>query len=120
MANTFPKLRLAITLILTIAVGVLSSVFATQIMPNGNLDWSLTLKASSFYILVPTSALLVALQIIFYRGDEKVSQFSDDLYCIGYARKMKMVAMARDIREHPEKAQLMEVSKMLEDMGIKK
>lgn len=119
MADNFPKIRLALTLGLTIVIGVLSSIFATEIMPNGKLDWALTLKASSFYFLAPASLVLIALQVWFYRGDEKISRFGDDLYCIAHIRSSKMQAMAADLKAHPEKATLIKVDDMLRDMGIK-
>ncbi|SAL47442.1 hypothetical protein AWB71_02569 [Caballeronia peredens] len=120
MTELYPKLRLAVNLGLTVVIGVLSSIYATQVTPNGNLDWSLSWHLPSFWILVAASIVLIAIQVLFYKGDEKLSQFADDAHCIAFARRLKLEGVLEDIRKNPEKAALIEVGKMLDDMGVKK
>jgi hypothetical protein len=88
-------------------------------MPNGKLDWSLSFKMPSFWLLSFTSLALLASQVGFYRRDERLSRFADDAYCLGFIREKKLEAMARLIAVHPEKAELLDVKKLADELGMK-
>jgi hypothetical protein len=112
-------LRLAVTLLLTIAIGVLSSIFATQVTPNGVLDWSLATKVSSFWWLLCSSALWVAVHLKFLNHDESILLFADDQHCIAHIRKTKLEGLAALVKIDPEKASLVDAKTVLKNLEIK-
>lgn len=114
-----PRLRLTVTLVLTVVIGVLSSVLASQIMPNGNLDWSLLSKVSSFWILCVASLLWIFVHVGFLNYDESVLNFLDDDHCRAYIRKAKLEGIAAMIRSNPENAALVDAKQFLENLEVK-
>lgn len=114
-----PRLRLAVTLLLTIAIGVLSSIFATQVTPNGALDWSLATKVSSFWWLLGGSTFWVFVHIVFLEHDENILLFADDQHCIAHIRKTKLEGLAALVKSDPEKASLVDAKTVLQDLKVK-
>lgn len=114
-----PRIRLSVTLSLTIVIGVLSSILASQIMPLGVLHWSLLLKVSSFWLLVFVSAIWIYIHVVFLNYDENVMRFKDDQHCIAYIRKTKLEGLAALIRKNPEQASLVDAKTFLNDLGVK-
>lgn len=114
-----PRLRLVVTLLLTIAIGVLSSIFATQVTPNGTLDWSLATKVSSFWWLLGSSAVWVVVHLVFLNHDENVLLFADDQHCIAHIRKTKLEGLAALVKSDPEKASLVDAKTVLKNLEVK-
>jgi hypothetical protein len=118
IANS-PRLRLTVTLLLTIVIGVMSSIFATQVTPNGALDWSLTLKVSSFWWLVGGAVCWLSVHLFFLNHDENVLQFADDQHCIAHIRKTKLEGLAALVKTDPERASLVDVKTILKNLEVK-
>lgn len=114
-----PKLRLAVTLSLTIIIGLLSSILATQLMPNGALDVGLLLKSSAFWFLLCTSAAWIYIQVAFMNYDQSVLAFSDDEHCRAYIRKAKLEGLAAKIKNDPNSAELVDAKTFLENLEVK-
>lgn len=114
-----PRLRLAITLLLTIVIGVLSSILATQIMPQGVLNWALLPRVSSFWMLILFSAFWLYIHVVFLNYDESVMRYADDQHCIAIIRKAKLDGIASFIRENPEQASLVDAKTFLDNLGVK-
>lgn len=115
-----PRLRLAATLVMTVLIGILSSVLASQIMPNGKLDWSLLPEVSSFWILIVIASMWLYIQVRFLNYDESVLNFLDDNHCIEHIRKTKLEGLARLIQTSPEKAELVDAKMWLKNLEVKK
>ena len=115
-----PRIRLVITLILTIAIGVLSSLFATEITPNGDVEWNLTAKVQSFWFLVAASIVWIIIHFIFLHNDENLLKYADDSHCLAHIRKTKLDGYAALVKKDPSKADLIGVSKLLKDLQVKK
>jgi hypothetical protein len=108
-----------VTLALTIVIGVLSSVLAAQVMPDGKLDWSLLTKVSSFWILLIVSACWIFVHVRFLGFDESVQNFADDEHCLAYIRKAKLEGLAQLIKNNPKRAELVDAKKLLKNLDVK-
>lgn len=118
MSDKFTKIRLGATLLLTAVIGVLSSIFAAQIMPNGNLNWSLAFHVPSFWLLLFTVVVLIVIQVWFFKTDNEILKFADNEYCRARAR-----ALAFDLRQKFYKRNpgaLLDLGEFLKDMGLDK
>lgn len=114
-----PRLRLAVTLLLTIAIGVLSSIFASQVTPNGALDWSLATKVSSFWWLLGSAVCWLRVHLAFLDYDENILLFADDQHCIAHIRKTKLEGLAALVKSDPEKASLVDAKTVLKNLEVK-
>lgn len=114
-----PRLRLTITLALTVIIGVLSSVLASQIMPNGKLNWGLLPRVSSFWILGVASFFWMFVHVQFLNSDVSVLNFLDDDHCRAYIRKAKLEGLAAEIRNNPAKASLVDAVDFLANLEVK-
>jgi hypothetical protein len=114
-----PKIRLTLSSLLTIAVGVLSSLFATEITKSGVVEWSSYHEATSFWWLLVVVTVWVLAQLFYLKHDERVYAFSDDAFCLAHIRKTKLEAFARQVKTDPEKANLVKASTLLKDLGVK-
>lgn len=114
-----PKFRLAVSSLLTIAVGVLCSLFATELSKSGVVEWSSYYKTDSFWWLLLVVAIWILAQIFYLKHDERVYAFSDDAFCLAHIRKTKLEAFARQVKTDPEKANLVKASTLLKDLGVK-
>ena len=114
-----PRLRLAATLLLTIAIGVMSSIFATQITPEGILDWSLATKVSSFWWLMGSAVCWLIVHLAFLKCDENVLLFADDRHCIAHIRKTQLEGLAALVKSNPERASLVDAKTFLKNLGVK-
>lgn len=114
-----PRLRLTITLALTVIIGVLSSVLASQIMPNGKLNWGLLPRASSFWILGGASLFWIFVHVKFLNSDVSVLNFLDGDHCRAYIRKAKLEGLAAEIRNNPAKASLVDAKEFLANLEVK-
>ncbi|AXT30702.1 hypothetical protein [Pseudoalteromonas tunicata] len=114
-----PRVRLIITLVLTIIIGVLSSLFATEITPDGVIDWALTYKTFSFWGLLVTSVIWILIHLIFLKHDENILRFTDDAHCIGHIRKTKLDGYAALVKDDPKQANLINVTDLLKDLKVK-
>ena len=114
-----PRTRASMNLLLTIFIGLLSSILATQIMPQGQLDWKLIYTASAFWALIVAAVALLGFQWYCIGFDEDVSKFGDAAHCIAYIRKAQLEGAASHIRKNPEQAMLMDAKELLKRMGIK-
>jgi hypothetical protein len=97
----------------------MSSIFATQVTPNGVLDWSLTLKVSSFWWLVGGAVCWLGVHLFFLSYDESVLLFADDLHCIAHIRKTKLEGLAALVKTDPEKASLVDAKTILKNLEVK-
>ena len=114
-----PKLRLGITLSLTIAIGILSSIFASQIMPGGMLTWSLAPNVMSFWLLLCVGAFWIYLNVAFLNHDQSVQRFADDEHCLAFIRKAKLEGLAEKIRKNPDGVEIIDAKKFLESLDVK-
>lgn len=114
-----PRLRLSVTLLLTVVIGVLSSIMASQIMPHGVLTWSLLPKSSSFWLLALSSAIWIFIHVRFLNYDENIMKYADDQHCIAVMRKAKLEGLAALIQKNPEQASLVDAKVFLKNLGIK-
>ncbi|MBN6104758.1 hypothetical protein JR064_21575 [Xanthomonas sp. CFBP 8703] len=114
-----PRLRLSVTLILTVVIGVLSSIMASQIMPKGILTWSLLTQVSSFWLLALSSGIWIFIHVRFLNYDENVMKYADDLHCIALMRKAKLEGLAALIQKNPEQASLVDSKMFLKNLGVK-
>ncbi|WP_208665554.1 hypothetical protein ACNT2N_26730 [Pseudomonas thivervalensis] len=114
-----PRLRLSVTLLLTVAIGVLSSIMASQIMPQGILTWSLLPKVSSFWLLALFSGGWIFIHVKFLNYDEDIMKYADDQHCIALIRKAKLEGLAALIQRSPEQASLVDAKTFLKNLGIK-
>lgn len=114
-----PRLRLSVTLVLTVIIGLFSSILAGQIMPQGELDWSLLPKVASFWLLAFASLVWIFIHIQFLNYDENVLRFTDDQHCIAFIRKAKLEGLAAFIHKNPEQASLVDAKTFLKNLGVK-
>ncbi len=114
-----PRLRLALNTVLTIVIGVLSSILASQIMPEGKLTWSLLPQVLSFWILLVVSILWFWIQCSLLNYDEDVAKFSDDAHCKAHMRRTQLEGIAQMIKNDPTQANLIDCKEFLKKMGVK-
>lgn len=114
-----PKVRLTVSSLLTTAVGVLSSLFATEITKSGAVEWSTYHEATSFWWLLLAVTAWIVSQGFYLKHDERVYAFSDDAFCLAHIRKTKLEAFARQVKTDPNKANLVKASTLLKDLGVK-
>lgn len=114
-----PKFRLAVTLIGGVIPGILGNVYASQIAPNGLIDWSSLVSVPAFWPLLISFSLWLLLNLGFLGYDEDVARFKDNGYCLAYVRKMHLEAYARQVREAPENASLTDAKALLKALNIK-
>lgn len=80
-------------------VGVLSGAFVSEISSSGVLDWSLTLKAKSFYGLLAIAVLSYIYYRELYLYEQEVVRFLDDDYCRAYMRSKCLPEAAERYKE---------------------
>lgn len=114
-----PRVRLGINLFLTVSIGVMSSILASQIMPNGILTWGLVTHVISFWILLPLSCFWFWIQCEFLNYDEDVTKFADDAYCKAHMRKSQLQGIAQVIKSDPVQSHLIDTKEFFKKMGIK-
>jgi hypothetical protein len=114
-----PRFRLSVTLALTVIIGLLSSILASQIMPGGILNWSLLPKVTSFWLLTVASAVWIYIHVVFLNYDENVMRFKDDQHCIAFIRKAKLEGLVALIHKNPEQASLVDAKIFLKNLGVK-
>ena len=114
-----PRLRLSVTLALTVIIGLLSSILASQIMPGGVLTWSLLPQVISFWLLIAASATWIYIHVMFLNYDENLMRFTDDQHCIAFIRKAKLEGLAALIHQNPEQASLVDAKTFLKNLGVK-
>lgn len=112
--NESPKLRLLLTLALTILIGVFSSLFATEIAPEGILIWSLYSQAFSFWVLITLSIIWLYLHVNFMRNDSDILRFADDEYCKAHIRKTDLEAYSALSKRTPESLNSVDISVLRE------
>lgn len=114
-----PRVRLAITLLLTILIGVFSSLLATEIAPGGEVNFKLVNDAVSFWVLLLLSGTWVYIHVAFLKHDENILKFTDDAHCIGYIRKTKLDAFAALVKNDPQQANLINATDLLKELKVK-
>lgn len=114
-----PRVRAGVNLVATIFIGLLSSILATQIMPQGTLNWELTYKSSAFWMLFFATAALLKFQSFCIDFDTDVAKFGDAAHCIAYIRKAQLEGLAEHIRKNPGEAMLIDSKDLLEKWVIK-
>lgn len=114
-----PRLRLSVTLLLTVVIGVLSSIMASQIMPGGALTWSLLPNVSSFWALALCSGVWIFIHVRFLNYDEDIMRYADNQHCIALIRKAKFEGLAASIKKDPEQASLVNAKDFLKSLGVK-
>lgn len=114
-----PKLRLSITLALTVIIAFLCSLCASQVAPDGVLKWSQFFRVASVRILLVASAIWVWVNVQFLKHDQDVWRFSDDGFCLAHIRKTQLEGYAAQVRRDPGKAALVDVNKVLSDLKVK-
>lgn len=115
-----PRLRLTATVLLTVIIGVMSSIFATQVTPNGNLDWSLALKLPSFWLLLISAFVWLGVHFFFLNYDENLLLFADDLHCLAHIRRTKLEGLAALVKSNPEQASLVDAKTVLRNLEVKR
>lgn len=108
-----------ITLLLTILIGVFSSLLATEIAPGGEIDYKLVNDAFSFWALLVLSFIWIYMHVEFLKHDENILKFTDDAHCIGYIRKTKLDAFAALVKLDPQQVKLINVSDLLKELKVK-
>ncbi|EPM4305715.1 hypothetical protein ACTJ23_000648 [Vibrio parahaemolyticus] len=114
-----PRVRLVITLVLTILIGVFSSLLATEIAPGGVIDYKLVNDAFSFWALLGLSALWLYVHVVFLKHDENILKFTDDAHCIGFIRKTKLDGLAALVKKDPTKVNLIKADDLLNELKVK-
>lgn len=117
---TYPKIRLAINLSLSSAVGVFASIFAAQIMPNGVLTWSVALYTSGLWLLLGATGLLVLVQVAYLNADMGLLKYADDLHCEAVIRRAKLEAIVADLKNNPDKVYALDVKAIRQELGLKR
>jgi len=112
--------RLIVTSVLTVLIGVLSSVYAAEIMTSTGVDWSTSFKKVSFWLLTAAVVIWLVVQIAYMRNDKKVLAFADDNYCLAHIRKTKLEAFAKQVKDNPESANLIKANTFLKELGVSK
>lgn len=114
-----PKLKLVVVLILTILIGVLSSVFVTEITHDGKIEWSRTTTVLSFWLLFLVSIFWIGLQVAYLNHEQNILRFSDDQHCLAYIRKTKLDGYATQIKNDPSSVNLMDVGALMKELKVK-
>lgn len=78
--------KLALSLLWTVASGVLASAFVVEISTPEGLHWSRTAHAPSFYALIGLAVVVFLYSRALYRHETAVDRFRDDTYCKAYMR----------------------------------
>lgn len=112
-----PRSRLAVTIIGTVVVGVLTGVYAIQIAPNGVIAWSKLIQVSSFWPLVIVTAIWFLIHFAFLGRDQAIERFADDQHCVAFVRFTNLEAYARRVKADPTQARVARV--VLEELGVK-
>ncbi|HAS6022033.1 TPA: hypothetical protein I7136_23555 [Vibrio vulnificus] len=114
-----PRVRLTITLILTILIGVFSSLLATEIAPGGVINYKLVNDAASFWILLILSIIWLYVHVAYLRYDENILKFADDAHCVGFIRKTKLDAYAAIVQRDPAQANLINANDLFKELKVK-
>jgi hypothetical protein len=94
IANS-PRWRLAVTIVGTLIVSIVSAIYAIQIAPNGVIAWSKLTRVSSFWPLIIAALIWLAINLTFLGFDEAIQRFADDEYCVAFVRATNLQAYAR-------------------------
>jgi hypothetical protein len=115
-----PRRRAILNTILTVLIGVSSSILATQVMPNGKFNLALLTHVSGFWILLFLTILWIWVQISFLDYDENILNFADDSHCIAYARKAQLEGLAQTIKKDPSQFNLIKLTDFMKDLEVEK
>lgn len=81
-----PGLKTVVSTLLSVAVGIFSNTFVTEIASGERVAWESFYRSLSFYLL----SLCVALTLLFHRWlysfENDVQKFQDADFCLAYAR----------------------------------
>jgi hypothetical protein len=113
-----PRLRLAATIIGTVAVGIFCNVYANQIAPKGVIAWSKLHRVSSFWPLVIVIVVWLAINLGFFRHDQAVERFADDEFCLAFVRSTNLEAYAKQVKNDPTKTR--DAREVLREIMVKK
>lgn len=117
---SWPRFRLAVTLVGGLFPGIFGNIYAAQIAPNGTINWSSLASVSSFWPLLISFLLWLILNIGFLGYDEDIARFADDAHCFAYVRKTRLEAYARVVKDDPAQAALIDAKALLKELNIQK
>lgn len=116
-----PKGRMFATLVGSVIFSIVSGVYTNVITPEPNVkfEWSKLYTGGHFILLVIAFLLWIYVHWRFLLHDENIMKFADNQHCVAFIRKAKLEAYAKQIRESPEDAGLVDVKDFMKQLGIK-
>lgn len=118
--SQFPRLRLLITTLVTTLLSVITSVMATQIAPNGELEFSKVMTSSSSIYTAAVALLWLLVQVAYLRSDESLLAYAKDEVVLARMRQTVLSAYADLLKLDPRIALTMDVNAVLDQMRVKK
>lgn len=114
-----PKLRLAVNLISTVMVGLICSILATKIAPDGDVDISRVDLSWTTFLFVLVCLFTFLIQYKFMDYDQNIMSYLDSAKCQAYLHKMKVDGMAEHFKANPHEAMTMNVNEIMKKFGRK-
>lgn len=115
-----PRGRAILSTILTVLIGVSSSILASQMMPNGTFKFGLLTHVWGFWVLLLLTIVWIWVQISFLNYEENILNFADDSHCIAYARKAQLEGLAQTIKKDPSQFNLIKLTDFMKDLEVEK
>jgi uncharacterized protein YacL len=94
-----PVSQVVLDTIITLAFGILSGTFVTEITVGGKISWKNAPHAISTYLLIFLLILYILYKRLMLGREQEIMAFQNDDFCRAYARSQMLPEMAKRARE---------------------
>lgn len=94
-----PGLKVGISTVITILIGVFSGSLVTEITIGNEIVWLMFYRVFSFYALLALLLILVWYERFIYIFETDITQFGDPEFCEAYLRSQMLPELAERSRQ---------------------
>lgn len=94
-----PLIKTLIFAISTIISGVLAAAFIFEISPLGKINWALSYRVTSFYLIIFWVIIIAIYNYLVFKKETDILKFKDEEYCMAYIRSQCLPEIASKYRE---------------------
>lgn len=94
-----PLIKTFIFVISTIISGVLSAAFIFEISPLGKINWVLSYRVVSFYLIIFWVIIITIYNYLVCKKEIDILKFKDEEYCMAYIRSQCLPEIASKYKE---------------------
>jgi hypothetical protein len=110
-----PLPKTIVAILLPIIIGVLSSIYTTDITTISGMKMGLSFNKLSFYLLLVSTLLLCVFYYLVYKYETDMLRYHDNEFCVAYIRSQLITEMADNYRRQIRSGQMTDLSQMMED-----